>query len=288
MKTMSRYLILLPLMLCEAGPLLAAPPRSAELRADLDATVLPGAETTYLGLAQRFVGDLHRDGNHYSGKDYRPVRHAAGPKNDKSDLDPAAIATVKRIDFADGGRKKMVLLFDFAERAETTQGLGVLALYDLSGGVRFLDAVDVGLDRSTFFRAPPVLTLSRGEPVLLVDSTHSNASESYRFTSLVLARKEQLIPVTTYFTLDTQSCAGRVDQNSSFRAVKGKAKGAPDAIEITVQVKARASGRDCSGEKLPMASRKLVVRYAWDTKSGQYQPSSDALQRLEEENMKDP
>lgn len=250
--------------------------------------VIPGEETTYLNLAKRFVGDLHLEGGYYAGNDYHPVRHAAGAGNDKSDLDPAAIASVRRIDFAAGARKKMALLFDFAERAETSQGLAVLALYDLSDSVRFLDAVDVGLDRWTSFREPPVLKLSNGELVLLVQSTHSNASESYMFTSLVLARKDQLVPVTTYFTLGWQSCAGSVDQLSSFRAVRSKAKDTPDTIEIMVRVKAKASGRDCSGDKLSMASRKLAVRYVWDVQSGQYKPSNDALQRLEEENMKDP
>lgn len=285
MNIVSKYLILL-LAVFSSAQALAGPPEGAVLRADLGDTVGPNAETTYVDLARRFVGDLAWDGSHYSGKDYRHVRHAAGPGNDKSDLDPAAIDGVKRIDFAEGGRKRMVLLFDFAESAETTQGLGVLALYDISYDIRFLDAVDVGLDRWTSFRDPPTLRLSSGEPVLLVDSTHFNASQSYMFTSLVLARKSNLVPVATYFTLGWQGCAGRVEQNSSFRALRVGTKDVPDTIEVTVDVRAEESGDDCDGEKLPTASRKLVVRYEWNRKAGQYIPSSDALQRLEEENMK--
>lgn len=55
-----------------------------------------------------------------------------------------------------------------------------------------------------------------------------------------------------------------------------------------MNVKAKASGQDCNGEKLPMRNCELVVRYTWDGRSGQYQPSTDALQRLEEENLKHP
>ena len=287
MKIVSKWLVLLLLTIAAPSMALAGPPKAVVLSGKLEDAIFPGATTTYLDLARRFVADLKWDGSHYSGKDYRLVRHAGGPGNDKTDFDPAAIDRVRRIDFAAGGRPQMVLLFDFAEGGETTQGFAVLAFYDLSQGVRFLDAVDVGLDRWTSFRDPPVLTLSTGEPVLLVASTHFNSSQSYMFTSLVLARKEQLIPVTTYFTLGSQGCAGRVEQNSSFRALPAKAKGAPDTIEVTVDVKAEESGEECNGEKLPTASRKIVVRFDWNRKSGQYKPSSDSLQRLEEENMKD-
>lgn len=287
MKTVSKYLIPSLVGFFMSGLALAGAPESAVLRTDLKDRVVAGAETTYLDLAQRFVADLGWDGGHYSGKDFRPLRHAAGPESDKSALDPAAIDTVRRIDFAEGGRKRMALLFDFAESAETAEGLAVLALYDISQGVRFLDGVDVGLDRWTSFRDPPILMLSDGTPVLLVDSTHFNSSQSYMFTSLVLARKERLVPVTTYFTLGWQSCAGRVEQNSSFRALRAKAKGVPDTIEVTVDIDVRKSGEDCNGETLPTKSRKLVVRYEWNRKSGQYRPSSDALRRLEQGNMRD-
>jgi len=122
------------------------------------------------------------------------VRHAARPGNDKPDLDPAAIATVR---------------IDFAERTETTLSLGVLALYNLSDGVRFLDAVDDGLSRWTSFLDRSVLTLSNGEIVLLAQSTNSTASESYMFT--LAHPKSAACSVTTYFTLGWQSCAGSVD-----------------------------------------------------------------------------
>ena len=101
-----------------------------------------------------------------------------------------------------------------------------------------------------------------------------------------MARKGRLVPVTTYFTLGWQSCAGRVERNSSFRALPAREKDVPDTIEVgrcegrgkrqRMQWRKAADGKPQAGRMLqmePVRATHALLRCAAAAGGGEYERS---------------
>lgn len=290
MKPLLNLLLAFAIGLLAADVAFAARAGAKFANVALEDRVAPGLPTTYLDLARYFVADLHQDGNVYRGGKIRRVRHVNDPDSENTDMSLAEIDHVERLDLVSGGKRQMVLVFDFGQDGGSAQSFTVLAFYALDGEVRLLDAIDVGLDLWTSPEEPPILPLSSGGSVLIFRSSHFNSQEAYLFTTLLLVRNDRLATVVSYFTLDWQGCDdnGTVKQVSSFRTLGARRRHMPDTVEVSVTVSKTRGGDYCGEPPVAVSKRKQSVRFKWDSKLGRYLGPKDALQRLQQANPDDP
>jgi hypothetical protein len=181
------------------------------------------------------------------------------------------------LDFRSAGKDRVAALFKL-----TPDGEAVLALYDLSGAPKLLDAADIALDRSTAFAGRGRLAIGPGDDVLVVDSKHFNSSQGYAAITLLTVEGDRIRPVDTIYTLDENGCGYRRTQQPSFSTV-------PDAGShgsITAQVVDSIEAVDelCDEEPPLPSNRAITVTYRWD--GTRYRADSDAFTRLAKENEK--
>lgn len=252
---------------------------------ELSGTVPGRQDVTYFDLAKMIVPDLTAgEGGFYKGSKPIEVRDLAGGDTAGSppgaiDLPNAAVLPVKA-----GGAERLAMLFDLGQAPDSAEGFAVLALYDLSGKPKLLDAVNVATDRSTYFRDPGKLALGRDDDAIITMSTHFNSNQGYVGTMLIMVRDERFQAIDTIYTFDENVCAYRRTQDISFRSQGDE--GPYPAIEATVTDATTPSGESC-GDKAPEAtSQDISVTYHWDKDGSRYEPDSDAFEKLAAENAK--
>jgi hypothetical protein len=160
----------------------------------------------------------------------------------------------------------------------------VLALYDITGKPKLLDAVNVAVDRSTYFREPGKLSVSAGDDVLIAMSTHFNSSQGYVITPLILARSDRFELIDMIYTFDENLCAYKRTQDVVFETL---ADGQPyAAIKVTVTDATVPNGESCDDAPPEAASQHISATYHWDKATSRYARDSDALDKLAGENAK--
>ncbi|RUW96878.1 hypothetical protein EN851_29910 [Mesorhizobium sp. M8A.F.Ca.ET.208.01.1.1] len=271
------YLLLLPLLGGAAGAQDAASP-------DLGKPIDGHAGTTYADLIRMVIPDLTAKGDYYVGSSPIEMRHIAGPDNDSSPPEAPSVFSAGVLGIKAGGKERLAMLFDLGESPDSAEGYAVLALYDLTGKPRLLDAVNVATDRFTFFRHPGKLSLGASDDALMISSTHFNSNQGYMSTPLILVRDDRFELIDLINTFDENVCSYRRSQDLTFQAVSD---GQPyAAIKATITDKT-APGEETCDEPAPKAvSNDISVTYRWDKKTAGYVADSDAFEKLAADNEK--
>lgn len=247
--------------------------------------VIPGAPARFIDLARHFVPDLEGNENGYLGRQIIDIRHLGGPDYANGDAESFGLYDVSHVMTKVDGKKRLLVLFDFAQMAPTAQGVAVLALYDVAGTrPQLLDAADVGFDASTYFFDQVLLPVSDGTDVVLTGSSHFNSSQSYATQAMIMVRNDKLELVDTVTLFGERSCGIDRQQTIAYAANPGDAR--PYApIKVMVTDTASAIEEQCADLKpAELGTRQIKVTYLWNEGMGRYVPDSDALERLEKEN----
>ena len=248
-------------------------------------SALPGRQdVTYLDLAKLVIPDLalNTDGFYHGGLPIE-MRHIEGPDSGgsppESSLPNAGVLAIKA-----GGKDRLAMLYDLGDSPDSAEGYAVLALYDATGKPKLLDAVNVAVDRSTYFREPGKLSVGAGDDVLITMSTHFNSSQGYVITPLIMVRDDKFELVDMIYTFDENLCAYRRTQDVAFQTI---ADGQPyAAIKVTVTDATASSDESCDEQPPKPESHAISVTYHWDKKTSHYVKDSDALDKLAGENAK--
>ena len=198
------------------------------------------------------------------------------------DLEPASIAAprVAAVPVRSGGLDRMALLLDFGSGRDVV-GLAILALFDITGEPRLLDAANVASGRWTSFLDPARLAVGAGDGLLTIQSTHANSSQGYTTVPLVLVRNDRLELVDAIFVFDERVCAYERTQRLDLR--HGAQEPFSDVV-ATVTEATTLSGANCGEATVPEAgTRTITVTYRWDAGERRYIPDSDAFDELARE-----
>ncbi|UVC07879.1 hypothetical protein IHQ71_22260 [Rhizobium sp. TH2] len=276
-----RILVVLVVFLAWAGaPALAA---DVEFPAPDNAVSVHGV-TTYLDLARHFVPDIKNTGNGYAGTKRIKIRHIAGPGYENEDAASFGFYDIARVMMKADGKDRLLVLFDFAQAAQTAQGVAVLALYDISHQPVLLDAADIGFDQSTYFFDQALMPVAEGSDVILTMSSHFNSSQAYVTQSMIMVRNDKLELIDTAMLFGERNCG--VDRQQTIAYAANPSQGKPYApIKVTVNDTTSAIEEVCADlAPAQLGKKEIKVTYIWDTAAGKYVPDSDAIERLAKDN----
>ena len=249
-------------------------------------SAIPGHnDVTYLDLARMVIPDLSGDGGgFYKGGLPIEMRHIESPDGGGSPPETSGLSNAGVLPVKAGGKDRLAMLYDLGDSPDSAEGYAVLALYDVTAKPKLLDAVNVAVDRSTYFREPGKLSVGAGDDVLITMSTHFNSSQGYVITPLIMVRDDKFELVDMIYTFDENLCAYRRTQDVAFQTIPD---GQPyAAIKVTVTDATAPSDESCEEQPPEAQSHAISVTYHWDKKTSRYVKDSDALDKLAGENAK--
>jgi len=270
----------LMLLMCAVGGSVAQPAFSPD-----PTDALPASEgRTYLDLLQRLVPGIAVKGQAFSGgRPLTGVRRLEGPDERDVRLAPTGLLHLRAVPVRSGGTVRTALLVDFGDAGDSV-GLTVLALFDIAGEPRLLDAADVASGRWTSFMDPVRLSVGAGDDLLVTQSTHHNSSQGYANVSLILVRNDRFELVETISLFSDKDCA--FERSQSLTVEQGTGEPLADVV-ATVTERTVLTTEDCGGRAGPeLGSRTITVTYRWDSAAQRYVPDSDAMAMLARENAK--
>ncbi len=221
---------------------------------------MPGSSATYLDVLRLLVPDLEQSGDRFVGHRMIDLRHAGGVDMQSPPEDPITLGSLSAIPL-DGNR--LLLLADLGRAEDAVEAVEPLALFDLTGTPKLLDAVDVGFDQFTSLADQPVLDLGDDRLVVTV-STHANSNQSYLMTVLSRVGNESIDIVGTIFTFSDTACAFERRQVPVVSVIATENPAHPD-IAVTVTETTTLNDGDC-GDDPPAkaASRQIAATWRWD------------------------
>lgn len=248
---------------------------------DLGSAVPGHKDTNYLDLARMVIPDLAADKDgFYRGSMPIEMRHIEGPDSGGSPPVTSGFSDAGVLQIKAGGKDRLAMLFDLGSSSDSAEGFAVLALYDLASRPRLLDAVNVAVDRSTYFRDPGKLPIGPSDDAIITLSTHFNSSQGYVSTPLILVRDDRFELIDMIYTFDESLCAYKRTQELAFQTI---ADGQPyAAIKATVTDATVPNGESCDEPAPEPSSRDISVSYHWDGTA--YVKGSDVLDKLAGEN----
>ncbi|MCW5707765.1 hypothetical protein [Shinella sp.] len=249
---------------------------------DLADSVAGRKDLTFADLIRLVVPRIAANGEASSGDGAIDVRHIGGEAWSSAGPEATELLKLAALPARSGGLDRMVLLLDFGQARDSASGFAVLALFDVTGEPRLLDAADVAFDRWTSFAEPGRLAVGEGDDLLVTRSTHSNSSQGYATTALVLLREDRFELIDRISTLDDRACAFERTQRLDIQ----QGTGAPFAdMEATVTERTAGSGEQCGDATAPEpGTRTIAVTYRWDDAGQRYIADSDAFAALAREN----
>lgn len=232
--------------------------------------VVPGASVTYLDLVRLIIPDLAASGNgYYRGGGPIDVRAIGGEDSGGEPPESAGLSDVEALPVQSAGRDRLLLLIDLGSSSDSAEGYAVLALYDLTGAPKLLDAANVAVDRFTSFREPARVAIADGDDAFLTSSLHFNSSQGYMISPLMMIRDDRLQLIDMIYTFDENLCDYKRTQNLAFKTTPGSRPYA--AIKATVTETTAPNGDSC-GEAPPASEREISVTYHWDAAKSEYMP----------------
>jgi len=246
---------------------------------------LPGhTDTTYLDLARMVIPDLAADKDgFYRGGPPIEMRHIEGPDGGGSPPETSGFSNAAVLAIKAGGKDRLTMLFDLGDSPDSAEGYAVLALYDIAAKPKLLDAVNVAVDRGTYFRDPGKISVGAGDDVLITMSTHFNSSQGYVITPLIMVRDDRFDLIDMIYTFDENLCAYKRTQDVAFQPVADQPYA---AIRVTVTDATVPSGESCDDAAPRASSHAISVTYHWDKTTSRYAKDSNALEKLAAENAK--
>ncbi len=139
---------------------------AAELNPDADRLVdasdhVTGRnDVTYFDLVKLIVTDLDPIGtSEPAAHQIVPYRHIEGKNSETVPGGPVSIKYLTPLKIHADGKSRLALLADLGPSDGNVAEFALLALFDLSGGPKLLDVVEVGIDRMTGFADIPLCRL---------------------------------------------------------------------------------------------------------------------------------
>lgn len=276
LATIRRYIVLLGLA---AFPL----PAWAQVSFPaLEDSVAGHGGTTYLDLIRLMTDELTREGDSYRAGELVPLRHISGDAGYEEAPADFEVRTIAALPVKSREKPRLLLLLDLGQAVEGAEGFAVLALFDLSGPPRLLDAANVAYDRDTGFFGPGRMETG-GDDLILIASRHSNSNQTYRTVAMIETRGERLQLVDTIFTFNDNGCGFARTQRPRF-SMAGRSE---RAILVEIIEETKRVGAPCKGQPMPALGRRTIsVKYRWNAASQRYLKNSDALNRLAKETSK--
>jgi hypothetical protein len=220
----------------------------------------------------------------YKGSSPIEMRHILGADEGGSPPATLSVPDPAVLDIKAGGKDRLVMLIDLGQAEDSAEGFTVLALYDLAGKPRLLDAVNVAVDRSTDFRDPDKLSLGPGDDAIITTSSHFNSNQGYAGTALILVRNGRFELIDMIYTFDENYCAYRLTQDIAFKTLAGGKRYA--AIKVTVTDATKPSDESCDEAPPRAVSHAISVTYRWRKATSKFVANSNAFERLAAENAK--
>lgn len=242
-------------------------------------------DVTYLDLAKMVVPDLKAGANGlYDGSAPIDVRDVLGGDEGGSPPETISLSNAAVLAVKAGGKDRLAMLYDLGQSPDSAEGFAVLALYDLAGKPKLLDAVNVAVDRITSFREPAKVSIAAGDDAIVTMSTHFNSNQGYAGTMLIMVRNDRFYLIDAIYTFDENYCAYRRTQNLAFHGLGGRRPYAP--IKATVTDATVPSGESCDEAPPKATSHDISVTYRWEKAKSRYVRNSDAFEKLSAENAK--
>lgn len=238
-------------------------------------------DVTFADLVRLVVPGIAASGETASDGGIVDVRHIGGEEWSSPGPEVVKLLGFTAVPARSGDLDRMVLLLDFGDAQYSASGFVVLALFDVAGEPRLLDAADVAFDRWTSF-AEPVRPVGAGDDLLVTQSTHFNSHQGYATAALIFLHDDRFELVDSISTLDDRACGFERTQRLSIQ----QGAGAPFAdIEATVTELTVDSGEQCGDAIVPEpGTRTFSVIYRWAAAEQRYIPDSNAFVMLEREN----
>ncbi len=270
--------------------LIAVPATADDYVTPLDP--VPGhGEVTYADLLRLVIPDLDIDG---SGHLPEGIVHIDGPEMTGETPETVNITSLEIRTIEAEGSPTIWVMADIGEGGN----LGtytLLAAFDDGATPKLLDAVEVDSDRLTGFIGQK-LRISDKDEAALIDSEHSNSSQTYQSEPLVFLKGGKFAVVDDFFAFGTQSCS-----SVQYEELKVEAAPIGDAYwPITATVTRSIAGTmdtpslaDESGDEdsppciepefpADFTHKDFSATYTWDAAAGKYATTSGALDELSE------
>lgn len=252
---------------------------------ELNSAVPGRQDISYFDLAKMVVPDLKAGANgFYNGTAPIEMRDILGGDEGGSPPETISLSNAAVLAVKAGGKDRLAMLFDLGQSQDSAEGFAVLALYDLAGKPKLLDAANVAVDSSTSFRDPGKVSIGAGDDAIVTTSTHFNSNQGYAGTMLIMVRNDRFSLIDAIYTFDENYCAYRRTQNLAFRSLGGRKAYAP--IKATVTDATVPSEESCDEPPPEATSHDLSVTYRWDKAKARYVRNSDAFVKLSAENEK--
>jgi hypothetical protein len=240
-----------------------------------------GEGATYLDLLQLIVPGIAVSGSTYSGGQPIGMRHIQGWADGDVGLAPTGVLGLAAAPVRSGGSDRMALLVDFGG-AGYSVGFAILALFDVQGEPRLLDAADIASGQWTSFMDPVRLSVSADDDLLVTQSTHHNSSQGYANASLILVRNDRFELVDTIGSFSDKDCG--FERSQTLTIEQGGGKPLADVVATVVELTV-LTAEGCGGRTGPEPGRRTItVTYRWDAAAQRYAPDSDAFTQLADEN----
>ena len=244
---------------------------------------LPGAQNrTYGYLVRLVVPGIDNGDAAAAGVGVITVRHISG--QDMTAVTPVSVETprIAAIPLRSGGKDRIALLINLGESEHEVSDFVILALFDIGGDPRLLDAAHVGFNRFTSFSEPSLLSVRVADDLLMTRGTHSNSNQAYATTALILVHDDRLKLVDTISTFDDRACAFERTQRLDIR--QGEVAPFSDIVATVTELTATGVEECGDASALEPGSRTITVTYRWDAAGQVYRPDTDAFDVLAREN----
>jgi hypothetical protein len=242
-------------------------------------------DVTYFDLLREVVPDLELEANGAArGGPPLAFRHLADVTCPCDPPEAVYIEGVEAQPIRSEGRERLLLLAHVSSEGWNLGGTTLLMLFDLEVEPRLIDLADVGVAEEVAFASEPLLDLSGDDQAVLIESRHWNSSQDYRTTLIIFLLASKLELIDDVFTFSDRGCSYRQVQSPSFEALPALDRPFAD-IKVRVKAELFLTGEvDCGEDPVEPSIRTLQVTYGWDSTTGRFTPSSDALESLAKEN----
>jgi hypothetical protein len=180
-----------------------------------------------------------------------------------------------------GDSSLVILLVDLGQQEGFVADVELLALFSLTPEPRLLDVVEVGAAQSTTLaqKAKPLM-LAPKTPLIVVDSEHDDADESFISTEMIFVRRQRFQLIGDFSTFDEKECGYTLTEVPSYRIVPSS--GSYHALDVAVRARVAATGEDCGETQKRRAPHAMTYRalYRWDERAQRFATVSKELQRL--------
>ncbi|CAN7424237.1 hypothetical protein LJR030_004374 [Rhizobium sp. LjRoot30] len=265
--------------------LLAAPAMAANevvQSVELGDPVSGHADLSYADLLRQVIPDLASQDKETKGHLKAPLRHLIEGFGGVLG-DAVVLSGVQALPFRAEGKPLLAIMAGVGQAEGVAEQPAMLAVFDMSETPKFLDAVDVGMDRFTGFAQVPKLGIGDNSEALAIYSEHFNAGEVFGATALTFLHEGKLRLVDAVSTYGLQLCATRTSQTVSFAGTAEKQATPYYAIVVTIDDRRETTGEPCDDQPVPEPfDNKVSTTYHWDAGASAFVAGDDAIKTLQD------